>query len=326
MGTMGSKNIYERFIWFDDRVRAKKFPNATRLAAQFEISAKTAQRDIEFMRDRLNCPLLYDTARKGYHYEDETFSLPLIHLSSAELSALMLARTVLRDLSGSCLGGEISSAVEKITSIISSHTARPENIDDILSFHMIEYAPAPDQILRTVLEACLKKQSLAIRYASPAGGGETERTVDPYHIFNYMGTWHLVGYCHLRKSLRDFRISRIASPRVLEGTFSVRAGFSVAGYFRSSFGLYKGGPAKEVVIRFSPEKAKWLRGQIWHRDQEEKELEDGSLELSFPVADFSEIFREILKHGAGVEVIQPEVLRTMIRDEAAQIVKKYNAA
>jgi len=29
---MGAKNIYERFIWFDDRVRQKKYPNTTSLS------------------------------------------------------------------------------------------------------------------------------------------------------------------------------------------------------------------------------------------------------------------------------------------------------
>lgn len=49
---MGDKNIYERFIWFDGRVRSQKYPNATALSGRFEISLKTAQRDIEFMRER----------------------------------------------------------------------------------------------------------------------------------------------------------------------------------------------------------------------------------------------------------------------------------
>jgi predicted DNA-binding transcriptional regulator YafY len=92
---MGSKNIYERFIWFDDRVKQKKYPNTTSLSKQFEVSIKTAQRDIEFMRDRINCPLCYDPGRKGYFYEDDTFSLPLIYLSSEELSSLLIARKFL---------------------------------------------------------------------------------------------------------------------------------------------------------------------------------------------------------------------------------------
>jgi hypothetical protein len=63
---MGYKSIYERFIWFDDRVKQKKYPNTTSLSKQFEVSIKTAQRDIDFMRDRLNCPLFYDPGRKGF--------------------------------------------------------------------------------------------------------------------------------------------------------------------------------------------------------------------------------------------------------------------
>lgn len=320
---MAAKNIYERFIWFDEKARAKRFPNATGLAGRFEISAKTAQRDIEFMRDRLRCPLLYDKSRKGYFYEDRTFSLPLIYLSSAELSALMLARTILRDFSGDCLSGEISSAVDKITSIISNHAARPDNIDAVLSFHLIEYAPAPEHILRTVLEACIRKQCISFQYSSPAAEEKTERTVDPYHIFNYMGTWHLIGFCHLRNDLRDFRLNRIASPLVLDDTFTVRNRFDFRSYFQSTFGIYKGESAKEITIRFFPEKAKWVRGQIWHRDQKERLLGDGSLELTFPVADFAEIGREILKHGSGVEVVRPESLRKLVHTEAEKITEIY---
>ena len=104
---MGTKNIYERFVWFDNQVRVKKYPNATTLSEQFEISAKTAQRDIDFMRDRLLCPLYYDSGRKGYYYDDDTFSLPMVYLSSGELSSLLIARKMLQDISGGSIGGEL---------------------------------------------------------------------------------------------------------------------------------------------------------------------------------------------------------------------------
>jgi hypothetical protein len=44
------------------------------------------------MRDRLLCPLHYDTSQKGHCYDDETFSLSMIYLSSEELSSLLIAR------------------------------------------------------------------------------------------------------------------------------------------------------------------------------------------------------------------------------------------
>lgn len=320
---MGVKNIYERFIWFDDRVRQKKYPNTTSLAKQFEISVKTAQRDIEFMRDRLNCPLQYDSSLKGYFYEDETFSLPLIYLSSGELLSLMVAKKLLEDMSGSCMANEITSVVDKITSIIQRHSSGSATMDEVLSFHLIEYSPTPEEIFRIILEACIKKRALSFNYRSPARDEVTERRVDPYHLFNYMGTWHLIGYCHMRNDVRTFKINRIKNPQILGDSFAIRRNFSFREYFQSSFGLYKGKEPTEVIVRFTPVTSKWVSDHIWHKDQKAKILQDGSLELSFPVAEFSEIAREILKHGSGVEVIQPESLRQLIKSEAEKISKIY---
>lgn len=55
---MSSKIIYERLVWFHVQVKAGKYPNARHLAHQFEISPRTAQRDVEFMRNRLTSKLM----------------------------------------------------------------------------------------------------------------------------------------------------------------------------------------------------------------------------------------------------------------------------
>lgn len=320
---MGIRNIFERFAWFDNRVRAKKYPNTTKLSEQFEISLKTAQRDIEFMRDRLSCPLVYDKNRKGYYYTDNTFSLPMTYLSSEELTSLLITRKLLQDISGGIIGDEIKSVVNKITAILKRHIAEADTIDNTLSFELIEYSPAPEKIFRTVLEGCLKRRSLALLYQSPAYEEKTRRIVDPYHLLNYMGTWHLIAYCHRRKGIRNFLISRISELNTTDDTFTIRKNFSIKKHLHSTFGLYKGKPLAQVTIRFSPEKSKWFEGQIWHKDQKERILKDGSLELSFPVARLDEIKREILKHGADIEVIKPKGLRELIKAEAKKIAKIY---
>jgi len=320
---MGAKNIYERFVWFDDRVRSKKYPNATSVAEQFEISSKTAQRDIDFMRDRLLCPLDYDSSQKGYYYDDETFSLPMVYLSSGELSSLLIARKMLQDISGGYIGEEISSIVDKITNVLTKRMSMGNRIDDTFSFQLIEYSPAPEAVFKAVLEACLKKRCLSFTYYSPAAEEKSGRTVEPYHLFNYMGTWHTIGYCHLRKEIRDFALSRISEAKVLAESFEIPAEFDFKKYFLSTFGLYKGKSTKEVTLRFTPEKSKWIKDQIWHKDQKVKYFKDGSIELSFPVSDFSEIKMEILKHGDEVEVMRPKELRVLIKAEAEKIAKIY---
>lgn len=320
---MGIKNIYERFIWFDGQARKMAYPNATSLAQQFEISTKTAQRDIDFMRDRLHCPLCYDKSRKGYYYEDATFSLPMVYLSSKELSSLLIARRMLKDLSAGDLGEELSSLLKKITGVLSRHMVLEEGREEPLSFQMIEYSPASEEVFRTILEGCLRKRRLRFIYYSPSSDERRERVVDPYHLLNYMGTWHLIGYCHLRREIRDFSLNRISEPVLLPESFELPLGFDFQEYFYSSFGIYKGKAKWKVTLRFSSEKSRWIRDQVWHRDQKVRYLGDGSMEISFPVSDFSEIQREILRHGSDVEVIRPKALRRLIKAEAEEILKKY---
>ncbi len=59
-------SAYQRIIWFHNRVVENAYPNAGTLAEQFEISNRQAQRDIEYMRDSMNAPLLYCVRKRGY--------------------------------------------------------------------------------------------------------------------------------------------------------------------------------------------------------------------------------------------------------------------
>ena len=77
---MGERLYFERFVWFDSQIRKKSYPNATTLAEKFECTVKTAQRAVEYFRDRLRAPLVYEHARKGYAYSDPNFQLPVTHL------------------------------------------------------------------------------------------------------------------------------------------------------------------------------------------------------------------------------------------------------
>jgi len=110
---------------------------------------------------------------------------------------------------------------------------------------------------------------------------------------------------------------------MLNETFKTPSDFNMKDYFHSSFGIYKGKSIQEVTLRFTPEKAKWIKDQVWHKDQKVKLLKDGSLEISFPVSDFSEVEREILRHGSDVEVIKPKSLRELIKLEAEKIARIY---
>jgi predicted DNA-binding transcriptional regulator YafY len=52
------------------------------------------------------------------------------------------------------------------------------------------------------------QQRVHLGYRSPQGE-DTERDFDAYGLTYYLHKWYVVGYCHLRRDLRSFRLDRI---------------------------------------------------------------------------------------------------------------------
>ncbi len=55
-----------RLVQLDEMIRSGTYPSMKKIMSTFEISRATANRDIDFLRDRYNAPVEYDAARNGY--------------------------------------------------------------------------------------------------------------------------------------------------------------------------------------------------------------------------------------------------------------------
>jgi len=63
---------------------ANRYPNCRKIAEEFEVSPKTIQRDINFMRDRLGLPIDYDEALFGFRYTRPVQTFPANIVSGRE--------------------------------------------------------------------------------------------------------------------------------------------------------------------------------------------------------------------------------------------------
>lgn len=321
---MGEQLYLERFIWFDAEVRKGRYPNATTLAERFEVDRKTAQRSIEHFRDRIGAPLEYDSSRKGYYYY-ENFEFPVARLSESELLALMISRKLLSDASPGPLGEELSHVIRKLGTMIAAGMPGTVTPDRVFSFRWHGFHPSDSIHFSIVSRALLHGRLLTFCYYSPTSSDCTIRTVEPHHMVNYAGTWHLVAYCRLRNGWRDFVLSRMSLCKAEEERFAFRDEAEWRPHLEETFGIFQNRERFDVTLRFTPERARWVRGEIWHPDQIVEEAEDGSLLMTLPVSHHVEIFMEILRHGAQVEVLRPEWLREKVAGEARALAGLYGA-
>jgi predicted DNA-binding transcriptional regulator YafY len=314
---MSGKLSYERYHWFHGQVKEGRYPNAKRLSEKFEISQKQAQRDIEFIRDRMEAPLAFDPLKKGYRYEDLGYELPPIWFKEDELMALCLALRLASTLPDQILKNSLQTLLGKFLAFrFLDPPPSLAGIREKISVKNIEYSRVKEEVFHKVMDSLFRNEPINISYYSPHKRELTERGVQPLHLLCYMGSWHLIAFCALKKDLRDFALSRIRT--IDPSTAPIHPPLHlppIREYVRKNFGLMSGGESIEVCLKFAPGVAEWVSEQVWHADQEVQANEDGSICLKFPVADFREVRGEILKYGAKVEVLSPQRLRDEIKNE-----------
>ena len=322
---MAGKLAYERYYWFHEQIKCKEHPNSKLLAEKFEISQKTAQRDIEFMRDRIGAPLEYSHADRGYYYTDKGYELPPIWLNENELVAFILAKRLATAIPDRNLKDSLNKFINKLSSRLSDKVGfNLDDIQDKISLKNIEYYTVDESLFRKVVNALFTKRSLAIQYYSPHKDERTNRKIIPLHLLDYMGNWHLISFCKLKKGLRNFALSRIEECNYIDEKISLPTDLPpIKTYIRKTFGIFHGGQNQDVSLKFSPKASRAVKEQIWHKNQKIKELKDGSIILNVPVAYFTEIKREILKYGAEVEVLKPLRLKKEIIEEIKKMKKIY---
>jgi len=321
---VGDQLYLERFVWFDNEARCERYPNASKLGEHFEIAPKTAQSSIDHFRDRLLAPLEYDQSHKGYYYTDPTFQLPIIKISEEELLALLISRKLITEASAGSLADELGSVSKRLSSLLAANLpgrARPE---DAFSFRWKNISPTDPQTFKTVTSALLQGKLLSFCYYSPSSSDCTMRTVEPHHMVNYMGNWHLIAFCHLRKDWRDFVLGRMSICSVEGTAFQIREKEEWQPYLQNTFGIFQNKKSFNVVLRFTPERSRWIKGEMWHEAQTEIVQEDGSLVRTIPASHEVEIMMEILKHGSQVEVLEPGWLREKVVREMNDAVGNYS--
>jgi predicted DNA-binding transcriptional regulator YafY len=104
-------------------------------------------------------------------------------------------------------------------------------------------------------------------------------------------------------------------------TFERSGKFSLEKQLRDSFGVHSGAGEYDVVIRFNPRAADYIREKKWHESQKLRELKGGGVELGLKLSGLVEIERWILSWGGDARVIKPRELVEAVRQSAEKILE-----
>ncbi len=273
------------------------------LTARLECSKSTLHRAINALKDHLNAPVVFDANAGGYKYgkpeTGEAFELPGRPLRSA----------------GGGLPEEHLGALAKRLDELTKH--QHLNLGEAaqrLRFPAIAARPA-GAAFNTVASATLKRQKLWLEYHARSTDEVTERTVSPQRIVHYREAWYLDAWDEGKDALRSFSIDRIRRATVIDKRALDVPEAELDEHYSTAYGIFGGKADKVAVLRFTPERARWVADEQWHPQQEGRWLADGSYELKIPYREARELVMDVMRQGAGVEVVAPADLRRQIAEE-----------
>jgi len=302
-------------------LQAGGFPNATSLAREIEVSTKTIHRDLEFMRDRMNLPLAYDYTRSGFAYTTEVNAFPTMQITEGEIFALVVAEKALQQYRGTSFERPLLSAIKKMEQALpDTISLNLADIEQTISFRTRAEPILDLKTFDVLAKAVSQRQQLELHYRKPGQKAEP-RIVDPYHLANINGEWFLFAFDHARKDIRTFAPARIQSVKPTGKTFERTQKFSLEKRLRDSFGVHSGEGEFEVVIRFNPRAADYIREKKWHPSQTLRDLKDGGAELKMKLSSLGEVQRWVLSWGGEAEVLKPAELIESVRSAAQKILK-----
>jgi predicted DNA-binding transcriptional regulator YafY len=316
-----SRPPLERMLRIHKAIQAGGFPNATKLAHEVEVSTKTIHRDIEFMRDRLNLPIEYDSAHIGYHYTGEVSSFPTMQITEGEIFALVVAEKALQQYRGTSFEKPLLSAIKKMEQALpDTISLNLADIEQTISFRTRAEPILNLEIFDALARAVAQRQQIELHYRKP-GQSVEKRLVDAYHLANINGEWYLFAYDHARKDLRTFVPARIQSVKPTGKIFELTQKFSLEKRLRDSFGVHSGEGEFDVVIRFNARAADYIREKKWHPSQTLRDLRDGGAELKMKLSSLAEVQRWVLSWGGDALVVKPRELLEAVRQSAKRILQ-----
>ncbi|MBL6766342.1 MAG: transcriptional regulator [Verrucomicrobiae bacterium] len=325
LGAPRSRPPLERMLRIHQELLSGKFPNANTLAKKMEVSTKTIHRDIEFMRDRMELPIDYNSAKFGYFYYQDVRAFPSMQITEGELVALLIAEKALEQYRGTNFEKPLLSAFHKMENMLpDTISLNLSDWEQTISFRTTAEPVVSLEIFDTLSKAAAQHRTLRLEYRKPGSRAAETRVVDPYHLANINGEWFLFAHDHARDDIRTFVPARMKSVETTGERFTPPKKFSLEQRLRDSFGVHSGKGEYHVTIRFDPLAADYIREKRWHASQKIKELKDGGLDLSFKLSSLDEVQRWVMTWAGRARVIEPRELIESVRAAAAGLVESHS--
>lgn len=299
----------ERLISMIYKLLNHEVLSASKLAEEFQVSQRTIYRDIDAICAAGFPVVSYQGTYGGYGMMDG-YKMDISLLGSYDVNSLI---TVLRSLSTVFEDERAQGTIERL------QTIGPEHQVASLSVDLETYRTEPDA-LRHLRTAITRRNIVRFDYIN-ANNERSTREMEPLRLHFKYRNWYVYGFCLTRHDYREFRLSRMMNLLLTQQTFQPHHEVPEEAVVSNKEWQDQ---LEDVVIRVGTDALTEAMDQF---HQVEKQFHaDGSMTMRIPVYRPLEarwLWTILLGFGSGVEVLEPPLLRGILKDQLQKALKLY---
>ena len=330
-----NKKFRERVNCLLRLLKENRYPNHTMMikemkkldaAGTYNISRKTIQRDVAYLKDELHAPIEYDPVNRGYYLTNPYWEGYIPFLEEHEIDAAIigahLAETILPP-------SRLQEDIRKGTDALWSRNNG--TADDFMVLSALvsngSCAKVDPEIFQTVFEAWREQSDLHIKYMPVNGNTVSEMKLEPHVLTLFDNVWYI------RAKIWQVGEVRVASPEFK--TFAlhrIKGVMKLAGHFEldrqevekvNRGELYDLPKISQVKLKLSGKAAKY--GQEYLPVANCENCADDTVILTLNEVEEFRIIHFIMTSMGDAIVLSPPELQQKILD-AAEKIKKNQAA
>lgn len=312
----------ERFYRIDQLLHERKIVHIETFLEELEISRATFKRDIEYLRDRLNAPIVWDREAGGYRFDKPVtgnkYELPGLWFNASEIHALLTMQHLLRSLGPGLLSPHVDPLLTRLKLLLESAEIPMDSVEKRIRILRVNARSYEPEHFSPIATAVLQRKKLGISYYTRSRDETQDRVLSPQRLTHYRDNWYLDAWCHMRNGIRSFSLDAIRRVRLISEQAQDVSEQELDAILGTGYGIFSGKEVKWAELRFTPQRARWVSREAWHPEQKSRFDEEGRYILNVPYSDDRELVMDILKFGPEVEVLGPAPLRRRIIDLVGQ--------
>lgn len=318
-------NRTERLYKIDLLLNQRRCVPVQTFLDELEVSLATFKRDLDYLRERLNAPIVWDSALRGYRFErqevGERYELPGLWFNASEIHALLTMQHLLESLGPGLLSPHVQPLLARLRILLEQEGVSADEVRHRIHLHRLAARTYEPEHFAPIASAVLQRRRLVINHYNRSRNQTLQREVSPQRLTHYRENWYLDAYCHLREEVRSFSLDAIRGVQLSPEVAHEVPEKVLHEVLDGGYGIFAGKQLQWAELVFSPEKARWVSSETWHPEQQGSFAEDGSYYLKVPYSDPTELAMDIQRHLPEVKVLAPASLQQHIRAQLEAALK-----